>query len=110
MKAAIRTRTWPNNIRSTLPLNDDAVRAREDGVGEMDEGRREFLKTSAKTVAGIAASERLRTWVEPRRVLGASDRVRIAICGLHGRGVSHIERYAALPNAEIAALCDVDDN
>ena len=76
----------------------------------MDERRREILKTGAKTVAGIAVSERLRTWVEPRRVLGANDRVRVAICGLHGRGVNHIERYAALKNAEIAALCDVDDN
>src|SRR5437899_8471696 len=76
----------------------------------MDEGRRDFLKTGTKTVAGIAVAERLRTWVEPRRVLGANDRVRVAICGLHGRGVNHIERYAALKNAEIAALCDVDDN
>src|SRR5438477_9433913 len=86
------------------------VRAGEDGVGEMDEGRRDFLKTGTKSVAGIAVAERLRTWVEPRRVLGANDRVRVAICGLHGRGVNHIERYAALKNAEIAALCDVDDN
>jgi len=69
----------------------------------MDERRREILKTGAKTVAGIAVSERLRTWVEPRRVLGANDRVRVAICGLHGRGLNHIERYAALKNAEIAA-------
>ena len=30
--------------------------------------------------------------------------------GLRGRGQEHIKAYGALPNVEIAALCDVDDN
>ncbi len=79
-------------------------------MAEMDRTRREFLKTGAIAVAGITAAEHLRAWAEPRRVLGANDRVRVAICGLHGRGVSHIEGYAALKNVEIVAFCDVDDN
>jgi predicted dehydrogenase len=79
-------------------------------MAKMDGTRREFLNTGAKTVAGITAAERLRAWAEPQRVLGANDRVRVAICGLHGRGVNHIQGYAALKNAKIAAFCDVDDN
>lgn len=76
----------------------------------MDETRREFLKTGAKAVAGIATSDHLRAWATPQRVLGANDRVRVAICGLHGRGESHLKGYAALKDVEIAAFCDVDDS
>ena len=76
----------------------------------MDESRREFLKTGAKVVAVATAAERLRTWSTPGNVLGANDRVRVAIVGLRGRGENHIQGYGALPNVEIAALCDVDDN
>src|ERR1700733_13145546 len=76
----------------------------------MDESRREFLKTGAKAVAAMTAAERLRTWDTPRTVLGANDRVRVAIVGLRGRGEDHIRGYGALPNVEIAALCDIDDN
>ncbi len=44
------------------------------------------------------------------RILGASDRVRVAICGVRGRGHDHIRGFSRVPNAEIAALCDVDEN
>ena len=76
----------------------------------MDESRRSFLKTGAKAAAGIAAADHLRAWASPERVLGANDRVRVAICGLHGRGENHIQGYAALKDVEIAAFCDIDDS
>jgi predicted dehydrogenase len=41
--------------------------------------------------------------------LGANDRVRVAICGTRGRGKDHIRGFAKVANAEIAALCDVDE-
>lgn len=73
--------------------------------------RREFLKTSAKTGAvGAAALSGISLIASPARVLGANDRVRVAICGVRGRGYDHIREYGRLPNAEIAALCDVDEN
>jgi predicted dehydrogenase len=40
----------------------------------------------------------------------SSDRVRVAICGLHNRGMDHLHGFAAVPGVEIAALCDVDEN
>ena len=46
----------------------------------------------------------------PRRVLGANDRVRVAICGVRGRGFDHVKFAAQIPNVEIAAICDVDEN
>jgi predicted dehydrogenase len=36
--------------------------------------------------------------------------VRVGIVGVRGQGRGHIERYAKIPNAEIAALCDVDES
>lgn len=41
---------------------------------------------------------------------GANDRVRVAVLGIHGMGQNHIKAYTALPNVEVAALCDVDSN
>jgi predicted dehydrogenase len=46
----------------------------------------------------------------PDRVLGANDRVRLAICGLRGRGGDHVKRFSAVPGVEIAAVCDIDEN
>ena len=37
-----------------------------------------------------------------------SDRVRIAHIGLGGMGNQHMEWFAALPEAHIVALCDLD--
>lgn len=73
----------------------------------MSESRREFLKSGAKSFA-VAAT--LTTWGSAERVIGANDKVRVGIVGLRGRGVNHIQGYAGIPNVEIAALCDVDDN
>lgn len=48
--------------------------------------------------------------VRPERMLGANDRVRVAICGLHGRGLNHLQNYSQIHNAEVTALCDIDEN
>ena len=75
----------------------------------MDESRREFMKMGAKAAATIAAAQPLSSLAQAN-VIGANNRVRVAIIGLRGRGQEHIRTYGALPNVEIAALCDVDDN
>ena len=77
---------------------------------EMGESRRDFLKAGTKAVVAVTAAGRLRAWDAPPTVLGANERVRVAIVGLRGRGEDHIRGYGALPNVEIAALCDIDDN
>ena len=70
--------------------------------------RRDFLKTSAKTGAGLAALGGITFISQPQRVFGANDRVQVAIIGLNGRGGDHIKGFSRLMNAQIAALCDVD--
>ena len=71
----------------------------------MDIERRDFLKTTGKAIGIGAASLAL-----GGKILGANDRVRVAICGLRGRGNDHIRGFARVPGAEIVALCDVDDS
>ncbi len=63
--------------------------------------RRNFLKATAGSAMtfGLGASR----WV------GAADRVRIGVVGIHGMGQTHIEEFSRLPNVEVAALCDVDE-
>jgi predicted dehydrogenase len=72
--------------------------------------RREFLKTGARTGVGFATLGGISFLTHPERVFGANDRVRVAVVGLHGQGWSHVEEYSKLPNVEVAAFCDVDEN
>src|SRR5207248_9241164 len=67
--------------------------------------RRDFLKTTGKAVTVGAATLALGD-----KILGANDRVRVAICGVRGRGNDHIRGFARVPGAEIAALYDVDES
>ena len=43
-----------------------------------------------------------------QRILGANDRVSVAIVGLGGRGNDHLTEYINMSGVEIAAICDVD--
>ena len=61
--------------------------------------RRDFLKTGAATVAAF----------QTKNVLGANDRVRMAVIGLRGRGFDHIKSIHGIPNVELAAICDIDE-
>ncbi len=59
--------------------------------------RRYFLQSA---VAGAAAA---------RQAVAASDRVTIAMVGVRGQGRSLTNRFASLPDVNIAYLCDVDE-
>lgn len=67
--------------------------------------RRTFMKQSLGVAAGVSLWGTSRTWA------GANNRVRVAVVGIHGHGFgSHIRNYPFLPDVEVAALCDVDEN
>lgn len=61
--------------------------------------RRDFIKQSVAGGAGVTLAS--------ARVLGANDRVRLALigCGRQGRGV--MNGFASQPDVQIVALCDV---
>jgi predicted dehydrogenase len=48
------------------------------------------------------------TAAQATRVMGANDRIRIAVVGLGGRGRSHVNNYLQISDCAITALCDVD--
>ena len=70
--------------------------------------RRDFLKGSLGSVAGISlATTALGTF--PQRVLGANERVRIALIGCGGRG-GYLAKGMIEQGAELACLCDLRDD
>lgn len=71
---------------------------------ELPTDRREFIKASAATAAGLTVLAAM-----PRTVLGANDRLRLGLIGCGSRGnylLGEIFRSADL-NVEVVALCDV---
>ncbi|MDH3584585.1 MAG: Gfo/Idh/MocA family oxidoreductase [Phycisphaerae bacterium] len=67
--------------------------------------RRRFLQTTSAVGASLVLAG-------PRasgKVLGANDRLRIAVAGLNGRGGSHIGGWQGQKNVEIAYVIDPDE-
>ncbi|HEV7333880.1 MAG TPA: Gfo/Idh/MocA family oxidoreductase [Flavisolibacter sp.] len=64
--------------------------------------RRQFIKQGGATTLGLLFLPGF-----ARKVV-ASDRIRLAIIGVGGMGNQHLKWFAALPEVEIVALCDVD--
>ena len=62
--------------------------------------RRYFLMSSTAAAGATLPASAL---------LGANDRIRVACVGIRGRGGAHISGFAERPDAEVAALCDVDE-
>ncbi len=62
-----------------------------------DNTRRSFLWTASAAVA-----------TRGRPILGANDRIRIGVIGVGGRGRDHINTWSAIPEADVAAICDVN--
>jgi predicted dehydrogenase len=67
--------------------------------------RRRFLATGAAGVIGAGVA--LRPASASARVLGANDRVRIGVIGTGRQGLGVMRSHMALPEVEIAAVCDV---
>jgi len=65
--------------------------------------RRDFLKTSAAGGSLLLLGTRA-----SGNIIGANDRVRIAVAGLNGRGQSHISGWLDQDNVEIAYVADPD--
>ena len=67
--------------------------------------RRGFLKRSSLAGAGLVtlgAAGAFRAYASP------NDKLVIGIMGCNGRGMAHIAEFLAVPNVEIAYICDVD--
>lgn len=67
--------------------------------------RRAFMKTAA--AGAIGASLALRNAPASARILGANDRIVIALIGAGRQGVSNLRNAMRYPDVEVAAVCDV---
>lgn len=77
----------------------------------MSRSRREFLSDAALAAATLAALGPVRgAAARPAMPLQRSpnERIRAAVIGVNGQGRSHIKSLAALPDCELAVVCDVD--
>jgi predicted dehydrogenase len=74
--------------------------------------RRRFIQVAAglgtTAASGIHASFVIAGTKSSSQVLGANDRIRVAVAGIHDRGGSHISEYANMKGVEIAYLVDPD--
>ncbi len=69
--------------------------------------RRQFMVNSGKIGLGAAA---IASAAPAKGVVGANERIRLAVCGLHNRGFDHVRLFPEIPNVAVAAVCDVDEN
>ncbi len=70
--------------------------------------RRTFLGSSVASIGAVAVGRAAQAADVPRR--GANDAVRVAVIGLNGQGQAHIAGYTGRKDAQITALCDVDES
>ena len=68
--------------------------------------RRRFVKSSASMVA--SSTFLISGTKASGNIIGANDRIRIAVAGLNGRGKAHIDGWLGNKNVEIAYLVDPD--
>lgn len=74
--------------------------------------RRDFIKKSLIGSAGIAIGGMGFSAKSYGSIIGANDRVNVAIIGIRGRGVSHINAWSEMKtshNVRIKTLCDTDE-
>jgi predicted dehydrogenase len=82
--------------------------------------RRRFLHDTATLAATLAALPPSRASAgddkdAPARAgdvkaAGPNDVLRVAVVGVHGRGMDHIDGFSRLKDVRITAICDIDQN
>ena len=69
--------------------------------------RRKFIRNSALAGVGLSYSFSAKSY---SNIIGANDRVNLAVAGLNGRGKAHLSAARNLKSkAQVVALCDVDN-
>jgi predicted dehydrogenase len=67
--------------------------------------RRQFVGRSSVVAAGLTLGAAA---APARAAASAANKIRIGIIGCNGRGKAHIAGFLAVPDVEIAYVCDVD--
>jgi len=76
--------------------------------------RRTFLARSGKTAASLAAASTFVSQAMSRpasaKVMGANERVNVAVVGIRSRGKNHYRSFAGMKDVNLSVLCDIDEN
>jgi len=73
--------------------------------------RREFLERSMMAAAAAAVpAVPTAAFAAPERRAGANDILRIAVCGVKGRGLEHVGQWSSMKDVQVAAIVDIDEN
>jgi predicted dehydrogenase len=74
--------------------------------------RREFIKTSVIGTAGLAIGGLGFSSKSYASIIGANERINMAVCGFGGRGQSHLSGFSSLKdshNVRVLTVCDVEE-
>jgi predicted dehydrogenase len=76
----------------------------------MEDSRREFIKkmttaSAAVSLGGVLPGFSAKSYAN---IVGANERIRVGIMGVHSRGLALAKNYASQKNCEIIYICDVD--
>ncbi|MCE5249648.1 Gfo/Idh/MocA family oxidoreductase [bacterium] len=69
--------------------------------------RRKFIHKAGTGAAALGATGPWVTQAWAKK--SPNDTINIAIMGIHGRGMDHVQHYMNVPNVEVAMLCDIDE-
>ena len=76
--------------------------------------RRNFLSNSTKALSGLVIGGQLSALNYQSKAkslrFGANDKIRVGVIGCKGMGWSDTTSFLKMPQVEIIALCDVDNN
>jgi len=70
--------------------------------------RRDFIKDTALTGAGLSLGVAGLTAKSYGRIMGSNDRVNFAVIGIRSRGATHIDSISVSKNGVVSHICDVD--
>lgn len=72
--------------------------------------RRKFLERSLTTVAGLTIASAAQAAAPDKKKAAPNERVNVAVIGVNGRGLGHVNDYLEHPLANLVAICDADEN
>jgi predicted dehydrogenase len=70
--------------------------------------RKEFIETTSLAAAGVTLGATALTSKSYARIIGANDRINLAVAGVRNRGDNHIGAIASCENTAVTHICDVD--
>jgi len=72
--------------------------------------RRQFLGTSGKAAATLAAGAAVHTMLRPARAADANEKFNVALIGCGGMGGANLNSFMNTELVNVVAVCDVDQN